>query len=66
MVYRNIYVRYNKMPYHLMKGLKTLYYYGNIYYSVSTPPKDYNNKLDLFFGCDCEYPKWKNVEKIIK
>lgn len=54
------------MPYHLMKGLKTLYYYGDIYYSVSTPPKDYNNKLDLFFGCDCEYPKWKNVEKVIK
>lgn len=52
------------MPFHLFKGVKTLYYNGSIYYNVDMLPKDFDKSVDLYFSCDCEYPKWKNVEKI--
>lgn len=54
------------MPFHLIKGIKTLYYYGNIFYNIEELPNEYNNKLDLYFNCDCHYPEWKNIERVIK
>lgn len=54
------------MPFHLFKGSKVLYYSGNILYNVSMLPSDFDSKEDLYISCDCEFPKWKNVEKIIK
>lgn len=47
-----------------MKGLKTLYYNGKIYYNVITLPKEYDKDKDLYVDCDCKFPNWKTVEKI--
>ena len=67
MVYRNIYVKkYKKMPFYLMKGLKTLYYSGSIFYNVDVLPNDFDSKVDVYLDCDCQFPKWKNIERIIK
>jgi hypothetical protein len=54
------------MPFHLFKGSKVLYYSGNILYNVNMPPNDFDSEKDLYISCDCEFPKWKNVERIIK
>ena len=54
------------MPFHLMKGTNTLFYYGNIIYNVENTPNDYNNKIDLYLDCDCSFPKWKRVEIVFK
>lgn len=53
------------MPFYLMKGLKTLYYKNKIYYNVDILPKDFDKNVDLYIDCDCKFPEWKTVEKII-
>lgn len=54
------------MPFYLMKGLKTLYYSGSIFYNVDVLPNDFDSKVDVYLDCDCQFPKWKNIERIIK
>ena len=66
MVYRDIYVlKYKKIPLYLFKGTETLFYSGNIEY-VTSVPKTFNNKLDLTIDCDCQYKKWRKIEKVFK
>lgn len=66
MVYRNIYVlKYKRMPLHMFKGTETLLYYNNIEY-VKSVPNAYNNKIDLVIDCDCQFSKWRKIEKVFK
>lgn len=52
------------MPFHLFKGSKILYYKGKIFYNIEELPEEFDSKKDLYFSCDCEFPKWRNVERI--
>lgn len=66
MIYRNIYVlKYNKMPFYMFKGYNTLYYTGKIEY-VKYCPDGYDKTKDLYIDCDCEFAKWRKLEKIFK
>lgn len=66
MVYRNIYVlKYKRMPLHMFKGTEMLLYYNNIEY-VKSVPNTYNNKIDLVIDCDCQFSKWRKIEKVFK
>jgi hypothetical protein len=65
-IYRNIYVKdYKKFPYQLLSGRNTLLYKGKIYCDVSTLPKDYDPKQDIYINCDCDFSKWKNLKRIL-
>ncbi len=67
MVYRNIYVaNYNRLPMYLFVGMDNLYYTGSIFYNIKTLPDNYDKNKDLYINCDCQFKKWKNVNKIIK
>ena len=66
MVYRNIYVlKYKKMPIHLFTGNEILCYYNSIKY-VKSIDNEYNNKIDLLIDCDCQFGKWRKIEKVFK
>lgn len=49
-----------------MKGLNVLYYSGKIFFNVDFLPKEFDKNKDLYLDCDCSFPKWKNIEKVIK
>ncbi len=64
MAYRNIYVKkYNKLPMHLFKGNETLYYSGQIFYNINNLPEMYDKNKDLYIDCDCQYAKYRKIEK---
>lgn len=65
-IYRNIYVRdYKKFPYQKLTGRQTLMYRGKIICGVTDTPDEYDSKCDYYFGCDCDYPKWKNLQRVL-
>lgn len=62
--YRNIFFKeYNKFPYQKLTGRNILLYTGKIIkYDENS---DYDSKKDYFFDCDCKYPLWKEIKKLI-
>lgn len=65
-IYRNIYVKgYKRFPYQKLSGSRTLLYRGKIVCDVETPPKEYDSDLDIYFNCDCDFPNWKNLKRIL-
>lgn len=65
-VYRNIYVKdYQKFPYQKLSGRNTLLYKGKIICGVKELPKEFDEKQDLFINCDCDFPKWKNLKRLL-
>lgn len=66
-IFRNIYIKdYKIFPYQKLTGRNTLYYSGKIFYNINTLPPDFNDKIDIYLNCDCDFPKWKNLKKIFK
>lgn len=65
-IYRNIYVKgYKKFPYQKLSGRNTLLYSGKIICDVSEIPSEYDDSKDYFFDCDCDFPHWKNLKRIL-
>lgn len=65
-IYRDIYVKgYKRFPYQKLTGRNTLLYRGKIICGVDIPPAQFDDKQDLFISCDCDFPKWKNLQRII-
>ncbi len=65
-IYRNIYIKgYKKFPYQLLSGRKTLLYSGKIIYEVISGLDNYDPSKDYYFNCDCDFPKWKNLKRIL-
>lgn len=65
-IYRNVYVKdYKRFPYQLLKGRNTLLYNGKVICGVSTLPKEYDEKKDLYINCDCDFSNWKNLKRIL-
>jgi hypothetical protein len=65
-IYRNIYIKgYKKFPYQKLTGRNILLYRGKIICGIDNIPDDFNNKLDLFISCDCDFSKWKNLQRIL-
>lgn len=64
-IYRNIYVKdFTRFPYQKLTGRNTLMYRGKILY-VTELPADYDPKKDIYFSCDCDYPEWKTLKRIL-
>ena len=61
--YRNVYIKYDKFPYHKLTGYGTLVYTGKIVTDVKGIPEGYDPKIDYYFSCECDYPKWRKIEK---
>lgn len=65
-IYRDIYVKgYKKFPYQKLTGRTNLLYRGKVICGVDSPPPEYDDKQDLFISCDCDFPKWKNLNRIL-
>ena len=65
-IYRYIYVKgYKKFPYQKLSGRNTLMYRGKIICDIDSVPPEYDSKQDLFISCDCDFPKWKNLNRIL-
>ena len=62
--YRDVYIKYDKFPYHRLIGKNILYYTGKIITNVSGIPDTYDKKKDYYFNCDCDYPIWKEIRKV--
>ena len=54
---------YKRMPFQKLSGKDILAYSGKIIAGVETPPPEYDEKKDYYFGCDCDYPKWMRLVK---
>lgn len=66
-IYRNIYVKgYKKFPYQKLTGFITLMYTGKIITGVQQKPDGFDDKLDLYIDCDCDYSKWRTLKKVFK
>ena len=65
-IYRNVYVKdYQKFPYQKLTGRNTLLYTGKVICGVKNKPNDFDDKKDLYISCDCDFPKWKNLRRIL-
>lgn len=65
-IYRNIYVKdYEKFPYQKLTGRNTLFYSGKIICGIKDTPEEYDPDHDFFFNCDCNFPNWKNLERVL-
>jgi len=63
-IYRNVYIKNDKIPYQWLTGRSILYYTGKLYTNVKGLPKDYDKDKDYYFSCTCNYLKWKEIKKI--
>lgn len=65
-IYRNVYVKgYQKFPYQKLTGRHTLLYKGKIICGVTSKPKEFDDKQDIYLDCDCDFPHWKNLRRIL-
>ena len=65
-IYRNVYVKdYQKFPYQKLTGRNTLLYTGTVICGVKDKPKEFDDKKDLYISCDCDFPNWKNLRRIL-
>lgn len=64
MMYRDVYIRQNKIPYNLFKGIETLYYTGSIILNTSSIPKSFDKNKDIYISCLCDYKKYYKFQKI--
>ena len=62
--YRDIYIKYDRIPYQRLTGNSVMYYTGRIITNVKGIPDGYDRKKDFYFICDCDYPKYKDIKKI--
>lgn len=62
--YRNVYYKdYSRFPYQKLAGRKILLYTGKVMpYSDNS---DYDSKLDYLFDCDCKYPLWRELKRLV-
>ena len=63
---RDVYTRCDRFPRHKLSGYGTLEYTGRIITGVKGVPEGYDPKLDYYFSCECDYPKWRKIEKKTK
>jgi hypothetical protein len=61
--YRNIFFKdYAKFPYQKLTGRNILLYTGKL---MKYDEKEYDSNRDYFFDCDCKYPLWKELKKLV-
>lgn len=64
-IYRNIYVKkYQRFPTQKLTGSNDLYYSGEVICGVIGLPEEFDKNKDLFIGCECDFPKWRQLVKI--
>lgn len=62
-IYRNVYTKYERFPYHKLTGSGTLIYTGVVVTGVKGIPDGYDPKRDYYFSCECDYPKWREIKR---
>ena len=62
--YRHVYFKdYPRFPYQKLTGHRVLLYTGKILpYSDDC---DYDSKKDYLFDCDCKYPLWHELKRLV-
>lgn len=66
LIYRNIYIKgYERVPYQKFTGRKVLMYRGKVIFYKDIVPDKYDPEQDFLIDCDCEFPKWKNIKRIL-
>ena len=62
--YRNVYYKgYNKFPYQKLTGRNILLYTGQLLPYMDDA--DYNMMTDYLFDCDCKYPMWHELKRLV-
>lgn len=63
-IYRHIYYKdYRSFPYQKLTGRNVLLYKGQI--KKYDEHSDYDPKTDYFFDCDCKYPLWHELKRLV-
>lgn len=61
--YRNIFFKdYMKFPYQKLTGRNILLYTGKL---MKYGEGEYDSNKDYLFDCDCKYPLWGELKKLI-
>lgn len=62
--YRNVFYKdFARFPYQKLTGRNILLYTGKIMKFEHN--SDYDSSKDYFFDCDCKYPLWKELKRLV-
>lgn len=63
-IYRHVYYKdYRSFPYQKLTGRNVLLYKGKLL--PYTDNVDYDIKKDYLFDCDCKYPLWHELKRLV-
>lgn len=63
-IYRHVYYKdYRSFPYQKLTGRNVLLYKGKLL--PYTDKVDYDSSKDYLFDCDCKYPLWRELKRLV-